>query len=163
MAAPVRQTIVDQDATFPSRWKTNGAAFLWTVRLNFKSFAAAALTADQDFTGFVGGSVIEGAFLLFNQNWTGGAVATATLQVGTTATPNLYVAATSVFAGATTTAPLPIVGLTLVPGTFLNAANPMGAGTVRVRLTTTVANTNALTAGVADLYIRLRFPFFRAK
>jgi hypothetical protein len=163
MAAPVRKIIVDVDAATPWRWKANGGAGVFTERVYFRDFAAAATTANLDLTGFPGGIVIEGAFVMFNTNFTGGAVATCTMSVGTTGSPAAYVAATTVFSGATVTAPIANVGLTLVPGTFLNAATPLGAGTVRVQLITTVANTNALTAGVADIWLRLRAVAFRAK
>jgi hypothetical protein len=165
MAAPVRKIIIDQDATFPSRWKTNGAAFLFQQRIYFSNFNAATLTTNFDLTGFPGGVLIEGSFFLLNTEFSGGAAATATISAGTTASPAAYVVATNVFtgAGATPTAPLPIVGLTIVPGTFLNQTTPLAAGTIRIQLITTVGNTNVLTKGVIDYSARLRAPFYRAK
>jgi hypothetical protein len=165
MAAPVRQCIVDLDASYPERWKANGAAFLWTQRLYFSQYAAAATTGNFDISGFPGLAVIEGAWVLLSQNFTGGAVATSTFSVGTTASPALYVAATTVFAtAATKTAPTALVGLTLVPGTYLGtAAAPASSATIRTQVVTTVGNTNVLTAGQLDLYVRLRFTAYRAK
>jgi hypothetical protein len=163
MAAPVRKIIVDVDAATPWRWKANGGTGLFTERVYFRDFAAAGLTGNLDLTGFPGALVIEGAWVMFNTNFTGGAVATCTMSVGTTATPTAYVAATTVFTGATVTAPIVNPGVTIVPGTFLNATTPLGAGTVRVQVVTTVGNTNALTAGVADIWLRLRAVAYRAK
>jgi hypothetical protein len=166
VAAPTRQIIVDLDFTFPARWKANGAAFMWTRRVYFRDFAAAALTGDLDVVGFPGGVVIEGAGALVNTPFSGGAAATATLSAGTTGSPALYMAAQDVFTttAATPTAPKALVGLTLVPFTFLGtAATPLALSTVRFRLTTTVGNTNVLTAGVADVFLRLRAVAYRAK
>jgi hypothetical protein len=166
MAAPTRQIIVDLDFTYPQRWKANGAAFIWTRRVYFRDFAAAAVTGDLDVVGFPGAVLVEGAYAMVNTPFTGGAAATATLSAGTTGSPALYMAAQDVFSttAATPTAPKALVGLTLVPGTYLGtAATPLATSTVRFRLTTTVGNTNVLTAGVADVFLRLRATAYRAK
>ena len=164
MTAPVRQCIVDLDTSYPSRWKANGAAFLWTQRIYFNEYNAASTTTNFDLTGFPGLAVIEGAWVLVNTNFTGGGAGSATFSVGTTGSPALYVAATSVFAtAATKTVPVALVGLTLVPGTYLGtAATPAAAATVRTQLISNV-NTNLLTAGVLDLFIKLRYTAYRAK
>lgn len=137
----------------------DGGSILVKRRLNFGDFSAAATTVNMDtqpgqtwLTTFPAGSVIEGAYIFQVTNWTGGAIASATLSVGTTASPAVYVAATSVFTGA----PKPLVGLTQVPGTFVNATTPLSLGTIRVQLIVGGGNANTLTSGKADLFLQLR-------
>ena len=167
MTAPVRQFPIDYDKSVAPRWEANNGACVWTRRVYFSNFAAAALTGNLDIGGFGPGPiVIEGCWAIVNTPFAGGAAATATLSAGTTASPALYMAATNVFTttGATPTAPVVNVGLTLVPGTMLaTAATPLNTATVRFQLVTTVGNTNVLTAGVADVYLRLRPCTYRAK
>jgi|SRR5215475_6610428 len=152
-----REIVVDGRAP-EANWKQNIGWQIWTRRIYFNDpvfTATAGLTANKDFTGFPGGLMIRGAFVVFTQNWTGGSVATSTLSVGTTASPAAYVAATTVFSGATPiTTPVVNPGLTQVPGVFL-ATPPISQGTVRVQLVTTVGNVNTLTAGRADIYLIL--------
>lgn len=124
---------------------------LWTRRFHYADFAAAAATGNKDISGFPGGLVIEGAWAWLITNFTGGGAGSATLSIGTTGSPALYVAATSVFSGARKA----LVGLTLVPGTFLNPTTPTDSATVRFQLIANV-NTNLLTAGAVDVYLRLR-------
>ena len=164
MAAPSRQMIVDLDMAFPARWKANGAAFVWTERIYFNNYNQASTTTNFDLLGFPGGVMIEGAWVLVNTNFTGGGAGSATFSAGTTGTPTLYVAATSVFATAgTKTVPVALVGAAQVPGTFLGtAATPLASATVRTQLVVNV-NTNLLTAGVLDFYMRLRACTYRAK
>lgn len=124
---------------------------LWTRRFSYLDFAAAATTGNKDVTGFPGGLAIEGAFFWLITNFTGGGAGSATLSAGTTGSATAYVAATSVFTGARKA----VVGVTIVPGTFLDATTPTGAGTIRFALVSDV-NTNLLTAGTVDVYVRLR-------
>ena len=153
MAAPVRKIIVSPKRRGDALDQDSHAIYFWR-RLNYQDFAAAATTGNLDLTGFPGGLVVEGAFLYLVSVFAGGSVSAATLSVGTTSDAEKYVAATNVFTGAT--APAAILGKTLVPGVFLNTTTPTGAGTIRVQMLTTTANTNALTSGKADLYVRLR-------
>lgn len=153
MAAPVRKIVVSPKRRGDVLDQDSNAIMFWR-RLNYKDFAAASTTGNLDLTGFPGGLVIEGAFLYLVTVFAGGSVSAATLSVGTTGSVADYVAATNVFTGAT--APATLVGKTLVPGTFLNMTTPTSAGTIRVQLLTTTANTNALLSGKADLYVRLR-------
>jgi hypothetical protein len=132
-------------------WTQAGPSQLWTRRLYFSQFAAAATTGNLDIAGFPAGMVIKGAYAWLIANFTGGAVGSATLSIGTTGAATAYMAATSVFTGARKQ----LVGLTQVPGLFLNATTPTAAGTVRFALVTTVANTNALTAGAVDVFLDL--------
>ena len=132
-------------------WAQDDSAMLWRRRLYFSDFAAAATTGNKDIASFPGGLLIEGAFFWLITNFTGGGAATATLSAGTTGSAAAYVAATDVFAGARKA----IVGLTLVPGTFLNASVPTDSATVRFALVASV-NTNLLTTGSVDVYLRLR-------
>jgi hypothetical protein len=165
MAAPVREEIVDYRNPEPN-WKANGAAYIWTRRLTFADFAAASTTGNKDIAGHVGGMLVEGAYAMLNTPFTGGTVGSATLSAGTTGSPTLYMAAQDVFStnAATPTAPKALVGLTLVPGTYLGtAATPLALATVRFALVTTVANTSVLTAGVVDVFLRLRAMAYRAK
>jgi hypothetical protein len=135
---------------------------LFRKRIYFTDFSAAATTVNLDTqagqvwaTSFPAGLEIMGAYFSVVTNFTGGAVATATLAAGTTGSPGAYVAATSVFSGS----PKINVGLTQVPGTFLSGAATypfVGNATVRIQLVTTGANASALTAGKADFYMRLQ-------
>ena len=142
--------VVDPRAPEPN-WKQNAGSQLWTRRLYFSSFAAAATTGNVDIAGFPGGIEIEGAYAWLITNFTGGGAATATLSIGTTSSAAAYMAATSVFSGARKQ----LVGLTLVPGTFLNATTPTASATVRFALVASV-NTNLLTAGSVDVFLKLR-------
>lgn len=127
-------------------------------RVYFNDFSAAATTVNLDvqqpdpWTRFPAGLEIEGAGISLVTNFTGGAVSAATLSVGTTGSATAYVAATDVFTGAYKT----IKGATLVPFTMLAGTGAPAVSTVRVQLVTTTANANALTAGKADIYLKLR-------
>lgn len=153
-----RQIVVQNRPPEPD-WLQNGPAHVYTRRIYWNSPpfpTTAATTGNIDLTGFPGALTILGAWIVFTQNWTGGAISAVTMSIGTTGSPAAYVAATSVFSGATpVTTPVAIPGVsTLAPGTFL-ATPPQALGTVRVQLLTTTANVNALTAGRADIYLRL--------
>ena len=145
-----RQMTIDPRKT-EGPWLQNDDYKWKMVHLSFGMFLTAGLTANFDLTGFPAGCLITGAFIRNRQNWTGGAIATATLSVGSTGSPAIYVAATNVFSGA----PATLVGITQAPGTFVNSANPLAAGTIRIQLVTTVGNTNALLTGSADVFISL--------
>ena len=130
------------------------------VSLSFSNFAVASTTANFDLTNVPASALLEDVFGILRQNFTGGAVGSATISVGTTATPTAYVLATSVFAGAPAT-----IGVTNAqkgasftsPQTvFVNQATPWSTGTIRVQLITTVANANALTQGKIDLFFMMR-------
>jgi hypothetical protein len=146
-----------EDAPTADRW-----SILFRKRIYFTDFSAAATTVNLDTqtgqvwsTSFPAGLEILGAYFSLVTNFTGGAVATATLSAGTVASPAAYVAATSVFSGS----PKINVGLTQVPGTFLTGAATypfVGNATVRLQLIVTGANASALTAGKADFYMRLQ-------
>jgi hypothetical protein len=165
MAAPVRKVIVDFDKSKAAKFVANGATGVFTQRVYFSNFFAAAVTGDLDLTGFPGGLIIVGAWFLLRTPFAGGAIATATISAGTTGSPALYVAAQDCFTtqAATPTAPIGIVGAAQVPGTFLGTtATPLAASTIRIRLTTTVGNTNVATQGCADFYCALRAIYYRA-
>ena len=128
-------------------------------RIQFTDFSAAATTVNLDtqagqgvWTLFPEGLEIEGAGISLVTNFTGGAVSAATLSIGTTGSVAAYVAATSVFSGAYKK----VIGVALVPFTFLEGTGAPAVSTVRVQLITTTANANALTAGKADIYLKLR-------
>ncbi len=134
------------------RWRQNQESKLWSRTLYFSSFAAAAGTATLDDATFPGGTLIEGAFVYIYAVFTGGAVSATTFSMGTTGSATAYVNAVDVFAAAG----IFKTGATIVPGTAMNATSPLAAGTVRFTINTTTANTNALTAGRVDCYIRTR-------
>jgi hypothetical protein len=138
------------------RWRENQETKLWTRRYQWGDFAAAATAKVIDVTNFRAGALIEGAFILLVQNFTGGGNATATFSAGTTGAATAYINAQDVFSGAAANDPITRHGATLVPGTALNETHPTASATVRFTLTTSV-NTNLLTAGIVDVFLRLRF------
>jgi hypothetical protein len=139
------------------RWRQDESSKLWTRRFQFATFATAGVAQTLDMTAFPGGALIEGAFLVLIQNFAGGGSATATFSAGTTGTPTAYINAADVFTGAAANAPIARPGATLVPGTFLQGTGNLDSGaTVRFTLTVDV-NTNLLTTGILDVYLRLRF------
>jgi hypothetical protein len=138
------------------KWRENQESKLWTRRYQWGDFAAAAVTKVIDVTNFRAGAIIEGAFILLVQNFTGGGAGSATFSAGTTAAATAYINAQNVFAGAAANDPIFRAGATLVPGTALNATHPIQSATVRFTLTADV-NTNLLTAGIVDVFLRLRF------
>lgn len=132
-------------------WDENEGEKLWSRRFAAAAWSAAATTVNVDINTFNASVEILGAYAWLAQNFTGGAVATATLSVGTVGTPTAYINVQNVFAGAPTQRP----GVTIVPGTFLNApAN--ASGTVRFQLIVTGANASVLTTGVVDVFLILR-------
>lgn len=134
------------------RWRANQETKLWYRTLYYSQFSAAAGSATLDDATFPGGMLIEGAFIYIFAAFTGGAVSATTFSLGTTGSATAYVNAQDVFTAAGLFKP----GATIVPGTPLNATSPLAAGTVRFTINTTTANTNALTAGRVDVYMRLR-------
>ncbi|HXU06349.1 MAG TPA: hypothetical protein VN903_35580 [Polyangia bacterium] len=134
------------------RWRQNQESKLWARTLYFSSFSAAAGSATLDDATFPGGTLIEGAFIYIYAVFAGGAVSATTFSMGTTGSATAYVNAQDVFTAAGIFKP----GVTIVPGTPMNATSPLAAGTVRFTVTTTTANTNALTTGRVDCYIRTR-------
>lgn len=141
-------------------WRENEGTKLWTRRYQWGDFTAAATSKVIDVTNFRAGALIEGAFILLVQNFTGGGNATATFSAGTTGAATAYVNAQDVFAGAAAFDPIFRAGATIVPGTALNATHPTPSATVRFTLTTSV-NTSLLTAGIVDVFLRLRFVAIR--
>jgi len=142
------------------KWRENQESKLWTRRFQWGDFANAAVSKVVDLTNFRAGAIIEGAFILLVQNFTGGGSSTATFSIGTTAAATAYVNAQNVFAGAGANDPIFRAGATLVPGTALNATHPAQSATVRFTLTVDV-NTNLLTQGIVDVFLRLRFVALR--
>lgn len=126
-------------------------------RVYYSDFATAATTGEISvlrpvpWANFPAGIEIEGAGLSLITNFTGGGNATATLAIGSATDPDLYLDETDVFTGAYKSA----VGLTIVPFTMVAGTGAPAKGTVQVTLVTSV-NTNLLTAGKADIYLKLR-------
>ena len=119
--------------------------------LTYLAFDTAATTVNYDLTGIPAGTIIEGAFLRGRTNFTGPSIATAEISVGSTGTPDLYVAAVDYVSGNPRTG----VGKTLVPGTFVNASAPKSAGTIRIQLVVSGANADVLTTGAIDVFLKL--------
>jgi hypothetical protein len=151
----LRKVIVNPQTREPN-FNVNTAGAILQQRLNWKDpiFQVAATTINYDITGIPGGAQIECAFIRNGANWTGGAIGTATLSMGSTGSPTAYASAVSVFAGSPKDVPATVLSRpTWVSGT----ATPNAAGTIRVQLVLTGANGNALLTGWADVFIWLRF------
>jgi hypothetical protein len=127
----------------------NDPGFWIQERVHYRDFNVAATTINYDLTGWQSTALVIQAFIRANVNWLGGAIATATMSLGTTASPAAYVAAVSVFSACPKTLP----GTAQVPGTFVNAASPLLPGTIRCQLILTGANGTALTQGHADIFM----------
>jgi hypothetical protein len=138
------------------KWRENETSKLWTRRYQFGDFAAAAVSKVIDITNIRAGALIEGAFILLVQNFTGGGSGSATFSMGTTGSATAYVNAANVFAGAAANDPIFRAGATQVPGTAMNATHPTQSATLRLTLTVDV-NTNLLTTGILDIFVRMRF------
>jgi len=143
------QLILDYPGS-KTNWAMDRAAGLWKRRFTYRDFAAAGTTNDVDLP-FPGGLTIEGAFIWLVETFAGGNVATGTASAGTTGNSVAYVTTSDVLA----TAPAVYSGVALDPGIFLNQTSPNALGTVRVELITDV-NSDLLTAGAFDLYLKLR-------
>ena len=140
----------------------DGTAHVMRVALNYKDFAAASTTGNFDLVNFPGGLILEDCWAILRQEFSGGAVATATLSVGINGASTQFILAQNVFTGAG--APLPLGVAPAQKGVmysspttvFLVQATPWTVGNIRVACVTSVANTNALTAGKVDLFLKLR-------
>lgn len=121
--------------------------------INYTDLAAAALTANFNLSQTVpDASYIVDCVFQLNTEFSGGAVASATIQIGDTGVSNRYIPATNVFTGAGTGYKATNVtdrGAGLYDAVTRSLRHPVftGVRTLRVTLTTTGANTNALTAG----------------
>lgn len=164
MAAPVRLVVEDgRRIGEGSRIVADSCARLWRRRFHYKDFSAAATTVNYDLT-WPPLVMFEGAFIWNIQNWTGGSVGTATLSVGTTGSPALWVAAASVFAVDRTILPGSTTFSTVSPGIFFaSPAENAAGGVMRVQLILTGGNANTLTTGAADLYVKIRGVGLRQK
>ena len=111
----------------------------------FSQLSAAALTADLTLMSPVGtDKIIRRPVLNVVQAFAGGTVATATLSIGTSAGGTQILPATNVFTGA---------GLAMANAVLGTLEKIVPAGTtVSCRLTTTVGNTNACTAGKVQIH-----------
>ena len=145
-----RQNMVDP-RKIEGPWLQNDDTKIKQYRVSSGMFNQAATTVNYDLVGFQAGTYIIAAGFRNRVNWTGGAIATATLSIGTTASPAAYTAATTVFSGA----PATVTGTFQPFPTFVNAATPLVGGTVRVQLIVTGANASALLQGNADIYLML--------
>lgn len=136
--------------------------FHWyKVQITYANLAAAALTGDYQFPNLIpDGSIVEDVYVQLTQEFSGGAVASATLEIGDAGAPySNWIPAQNVFTGA---------------GTGYKATNVSDRGTrlytsatnlplrmpvfganrpVFARLRTTGANTNALTQGAVTVWI----------
>jgi hypothetical protein len=142
------------------KWRENQETKLWTRRYVAADFTASAHSKIVDITNFRAAAIIEGAFLLLEQNFAGGGAGSATFSAGTTGSATAYINAANVFTGAAANDPIPLTGVTLVPGTFMNATHPIQSATLRLTLACDV-NTSLLTTGILDIFLRLRFVAIR--
>ena len=130
---------------------------VYKVTVDYTGFSAAALTADHTIATLPAKTKIVGFYADTTVAYSGGAVATATLMVGKTAGAAEYIAVHNVKSaviikglldadmGSELTRAAAIQGGALVNWTTTT--------TVVARITTTSANTNALTAGSTTFYI----------
>ena len=116
------------------------------ITLGYAAFAAAATTSEINLgLTLPAGGYVRTVKIKHSTAFSGGAVAACTLQVGITGTANRYAAAFDVFAA--------------VSATNYQVTNPnlgeshTATTTVKCTLTTTGANTNALTAGSVDIWV----------
>lgn len=155
---PQNHAVMVNPKTYGDNLFTDQGSLYFRKRVYFNDFSAAATTVNADvqfpnpWTHFPSGIEIEGAGLSLVTNFTGGGVTAATLSIGTTGAPTLYLVATDVFTGAYKT----MTGAFIAPFTFLAGAGAPAQSTVRLQLVTTTANANLLTAGKADIYLKLR-------
>lgn len=133
---------------------------VWRARLNFKAFAAASLTGNNQIT-FPGNLIIERCFLSLITVFSGGGTGSATLAIGTTGTPAAYLAATNVFTGATAAGNVTVGAGAGLGGTVSAATTPTTPNIIQFQLVTTTQNTNTLTQGVADVFLVLRALSFK--
>lgn len=131
---------------------------LYKSTLTQANFSAAATTADATVATLPSKTLIIGIWADVTQVFSGGAVATATMTCGKTAGGNEYLVSFDV-KSATITRGLVDGDL----GTSINRANAVQGGdlpsftgttAVQCRMTTTGANTNALTQGSITYYLR---------
>lgn len=148
------QCIVDS-LRYGFRWREGQEAKLWHRRFYVAQFSAAAVTKVIDVTTFPGGMLVEGGHATLIQNFAGGGASTCVLSAGTTGATTKYINAQNIFTGASAGVVVGILGATQVPGIFLNTSAPSGLGTVRFTVTADV-NTNLLTTGIIDIFLRLR-------
>lgn len=116
------------------------------ITLGYAAFAAAATTSEINLgLTLPAGGYVRTVKIKHSTAFSGGAVAACTLQVGITGTANRYAAAFDVFSA--------------VSATNYQVTNPnlgeshTATTTVKCTLTTTGANTNALTAGSVDVWV----------
>lgn len=116
-----------------------GAANWSSTDLTYADFSAAATVVTIDLLSLPANNAIHAIVVDCTAAFTGGAVASATLQVGIVGTLNKYYPATSVFT----------TGLHYSE-TF-GVESDSGATAIKITLTTTGANTNALTSGAVTV------------
>ena len=112
-------------------------------------FTAAALTQTYTLAALIAGHLVGPVAYKCPTFVAGGAIASATLQVGFTGTTNGFIAATSVFAGGTAFVSGGGASLAGSPKAFVAASALVAV------LTTTTANVVAATAGEIHVYFGL--------
>jgi len=121
-----------------------------------QNFTPTAATTGNIDLAVPGGLLVEAVHMSLITAFSGGSVSAATLSVGTTGSPATYLAATNVFTGATAGGAVTI-GSGAGLGNYAGGnSTPTAVGTIRIQLITTTANLSALTAGAADIFLRLR-------
>lgn len=130
---------------------------VYKVTVDYTALAAAAVTADKTIATLPAKTKVVGIYADTTTKYIGGAVTAASLVVGTTAGGAELIATHDVFAAAI------MRGLVDADmGTLMTRAAAIQGGTlpswtatniISVRITTTTANTNALTQGSTTYYI----------
>lgn len=130
---------------------------VYKVTLTYAAFSAAALTADKTIATLPAKTRLVGIVADCTETFTGGAVASATLKIGSSAGGTQFLAQADVF---TTAATFGLADADL--GTAMTRAASIQGGAlsswssttaVNARITTTTANTDALTAGSVTVYL----------
>jgi hypothetical protein len=129
----------------------------YKVTVTYAGFSAAALTADHTIATLPAKTKIVGFYADTTVPFTGGGVTATALTVGKSAGGTEYIASHDVLSGAVTKGLADAdMGTELVAAALIQGGavvNWSGTTTVSARITTTTANTNALTAGSVTFYI----------
>ena len=153
--------VVGSDRKFQNLGFGSETFHWYKVSLTYADFAAAALTGDYTFPNSIpdGSYVVDCVFQL-TAEFSGGGVTAATFAIGDagSATYSNWLPATNVFTGAGTGYKATNVtdrGTRLYDATNKALRQPVftGARQFKARITTTTANTNALTAGAVTVWV----------
>ena len=130
---------------------------VYSVTATYAAFSAAATTADKTIATLPAKTRLVGIVADCTTAFTGGAVSAASLKIGSSAGGTQFLALSDVFTSAATYGLADAdLGTALVrSAAVLGGTLPSWSSTttVNARITTTTANTNALTAGSVTVYL----------